>query len=108
MKKLLVLLAAIAFVATSALVVVADEGPAVIKMSTEKMGIVTFDHAAHKALDECAVCHHTGGYEKCTSCHGVDPKAKKAKLAFHKQCKDCHKKVKKGPTKCKGCHIKIK
>ncbi|MBE9486905.1 MAG: hypothetical protein KAT62_02260 [Desulfuromonadales bacterium] len=105
MKKMLVLLAVIAFVATSALVAVADNGPAEIKMSLKKMGVVTFDHAAHQALDACAVCHHTDGYEKCGSCHGVDPNVIKSKDAFHKQCKNCHKE-KGGPTKCKGCHIK--
>lgn len=105
MKKMLVLFAIVALVATSAFVAVAqDKGPASIKMEV-KMGAVTLDHAKHQGLTDCATCHHTGGFEKCKSCHGVDKKAPKAKKAYHKNCKDCHK-AKGGPTKCKGCHVK--
>jgi hypothetical protein len=51
--------------------------------------------------------------KKCVECH--DPlknegKVKKLMLAFHKNCKDCHKKAadeegKEAPhKKCEGCH----
>ncbi len=46
----------------------------------------------------------------CTECHnGTDAPA--LKKALHKNCKDCHKDMKKkkektGPTKCSGCHKK--
>lgn len=105
MKKMLVLLAIVALVATTAFVAVADNGPASIKMDV-KMGAVTLDHAKHQGLTDCATCHHTGDYAKCKSCHDVDPKAPKSKKAFHDNCKNCHKEMKKGPTKCKGCHVK--
>lgn len=71
-----------------------------------KMGTVTFNHQTHQKRTDCSTCHHTEGYTKCKSCHGVDAKAPKAKDAFHKTCKGCHKQMKKGPTKCKECHIK--
>jgi len=104
MKKMLVLLAIVALVATTAFVAVADNGPASIKMDV-KMGAVTLDHAKHQGLSDCATCHHTGDYAKCKSCHGGKPDAPKSKKAYHKLCKDCHKKQ-SGPTKCKGCHVK--
>lgn len=104
MKKMLVLLAIVAFVASTAFVAVADNGPASIKMDV-KMGAITLDHAKHQGLTECATCHHTGDYASCKSCHDAKPEAPKSKNAFHKLCKDCHKKQ-NGPTKCKGCHVK--
>lgn len=104
MKKMLVLLAIVAFVASTVFVAVADNGPAVIKMEV-KMGAVTFDHAKHQGLTDCAACHHTGDYAKCKSCHDAKPEVAKSKKVYHKQCKDCHKKQ-SGPTKCKGCHVK--
>lgn len=105
MKRMLVLLAIVAFVATTAFVAVADNGPAEVKLSLKKMGVVTLDHTKHQGLTDCATCHHTGDYAKCSSCHGVDKKAPKTKAAYHKLCKDCHKKQ-SGPTKCKECHVK--
>jgi cytochrome c553 len=106
MKKLLILLTAtviVSFVTTA--VIAATNGPSEVKF-TPKMGTVTFNHTAHQGLTECATCHHTGDYAQCKSCHGVNDNAPKAKNAFHKLCKDCHKESKKGPTKCKECHIK--
>lgn len=106
MKKLLILLTAAILVSSITTVVIAvSTGPAEIKYEP-KMGVVTFDHSGHQKLTDCITCHHTGDYAQCKSCHGVDPNAPKAKLAYHKQCKDCHKEMKKGPTKCKECHIK--
>ncbi len=104
MKKMLVLLAIVALVASTAFVALADNGPASIKMDV-KMGAVTLDHTKHQGLTDCATCHHTGDNVKCTDCHGAKPEAPKNKKAFHKLCKDCHKKQ-SGPTKCKGCHVK--
>ncbi|SHI81677.1 Class III cytochrome C family protein [Malonomonas rubra DSM 5091] len=105
MKKMLVLFAIVAFVAASAFVAVAqDKGPASITMEV-KMGNVTFDHAKHQGLTDCATCHHTGDFAACKSCHDVKPEAPKSKKAYHDQCKGCHKKE-SGPTKCKGCHVK--
>ena len=108
MKKLIVLLAIVAFVGTAFTAIAADKGPALIKMDKAKTGVVTFDHAAHQTVSDCAVCHHTDGYETCDSCHGkADDGAKiKYKSAIHNNCKGCHKEMKKGPTKCKECHVK--
>ncbi len=104
MKKMLVLLAIVALVATTAFVAVADNGPASIKLDV-KMGAVTLDHVKHQGLTECATCHHTGDYAGCKTCHDAKPEAPKAKKAYHKLCKDCHKEQ-SGPTKCKECHVK--
>ena len=107
MKKLLILFVAVALVSVAAMsVVAADKGPAEVKLEA-KMGTVTFQHQAHQGrVADCKTCHHNGVEAgACRSCHGVKPEAPKAKDAFHKVCKDCHKKE-NGPTKCKGCHVK--
>lgn len=109
MKKLIVLLAIVAFVGTAfTAIAMADNGPATIKLDA-KMGAVTFNHAAHQSrVPDCKTCHHNGvDAGKCTTCHKKKKgDAPSAKSAFHKTCKGCHKKMKKGPTKCKQCHVK--
>lgn len=105
MKKMLILFVAVALVSVAAMsVMAADKGPAEVKLEA-KMGTVTFNHTAHQSrAKDCNVCHHKGVEAgACRSCHGVKPEAPKAKTAFHKVCKDCHKKM-NGPTKCNGCH----
>lgn len=87
------------------MVLAQTNGPPEVTYSP-KMGTVTFDHTKHQSTVDCATCHHTGEYISCKSCHGVKSEAPKAKNAFHKQCKNCHKEQKVGPTKCKECHIK--
>lgn len=104
MKKLFVLLLVAVFVGSALIAVASDKGPAEVKYEA-KNGAVTFNHAAHQGLADCATCHHTGGYEPCKSCHD-GTKAPNAKDAYHKNCKDCHKEKGKGPTKCKECHVK--
>ena len=109
MKRLVVLLIVAAFVCTAFVAVAQDKGPASIKMDKAKTGVVTFDHAKHQAdVPDCKTCHHTGGFEKCDSCHGAKDDGKKIKYknAMHNNCKGCHKSMKKGPTKCKACHVK--
>ena len=70
MKKLLVLLIVAAFVGTAFVAVAQDKGPGVIKMDKAKTGVVTFDHAKHQAdVPDCNACHHTDGFETCSSCH---------------------------------------
>jgi len=109
MKKMIVLLCVVAVVAGTAMFAVADNGPAEIKLEGGKMGAITFPHAAHQGkVDDCTKCHHKGvegDKLACSSCHGVDAAAPKAKDAFHDQCKGCHKDM-GGPTKCKECHVK--
>lgn len=110
MKKLIVLLAVVAFVASVA--VAFAGGPEKIELKGGKMGKVAFDHKAHQAkVAKCTDCHHKAeegatDLKSCTSCHGKDAAAPKAKKAFHDQCKGCHKAEKAGPTKCKECHVK--
>lgn len=109
MKKLIVMLIVAAFVGTAFIAVAQDKGPAVIKMDKAKTGVVTFDHAKHQTdVPDCAECHHTGGFETCSSCHAKKADGKKLayKKAMHDNCKGCHKSMKKGPTKCKECHVK--
>lgn len=106
MKKFMTLLTAlILFSSIVTVVMAATDSPAEVKY-TSKTGTVTFNHVTHQEFSDCATCHHTEGYAQCKSCHGVDQSAPKAKSAYHKQCKNCHKEMKKGPTKCKECHIK--
>jgi len=88
-------------------------------------GAVTFGHK-HHSVDlkiKCTECHHVMKDGKnvwkegdkvamCASCHKSAKKNEGKMLslynAFHKNCKDCHKKMKKGPTKCNECHPKKK
>lgn len=106
MKRLIAVLVAVGLIALgSAALVSADNGPAEIKLPA-KMGDVTFPHKAHQdRMGDCNACHHKGVEAgACTSCHD-GTKAPKAKDAFHKLCKDCHKE--KGvDTGCKTCHKK--
>lgn len=106
MKKVLVTLLALSILAVGSTAVFSAAGPDEIKMPA-KMGEVTFPHADHqKIVSDCTECHHKGLDEaKCSSCHGADPAAPKAKDAFHKQCKGCHK-DQGGPTGCKDCHVR--
>lgn len=106
MKKLVVLLVVMGFVATTAMFAVANNGPAEVKLEA-KMGTVTFQHAKHQErVADCKACHHAGVEAgKCNSCHDAKADAPKAKDAFHKLCKDCHTKQGR-PTKCKECHVK--
>jgi len=84
----------------------------VVFKAAKAKGPVAYDHKAHGAkVKDCATCHHkdkAGAEQKCGKCHGdkTDGKNLSAKEAFHTQCKDCHKKEKKGPEKCDGCHKK--
>ena len=102
MKKVLVTLLALSFLAVGAAAVFAA-GPSEVTLSA-KMGDVTFPHDAHQEIvSDCTTCHHTGLSEpNCHSCHGVDDAAPKTKDAFHKSCKGCHKEQ-GGPTGCKDC-----
>jgi len=106
MKKIVILLVVAGLVATTAMFAMANNGPADIKLEAS-MGAVAFPHAAHQTtVPECTTCHHKGVEAgTCSSCHGVDAAAPKAKDAFHKLCKDCHK-AQGGPSKCKECHVK--
>lgn len=88
-----------------------------------KKGPVKLGHKKHNEeyKVKCAECHHVykdgkntwkegDAVQKCGECH--DPlkkkgKAAKLKIAFHKNCKTCHKEKQKGPfKKCNECHQK--
>jgi len=84
----------------------------VIKEIQKVKGPVPFNHKAHmEMVKPCAKCHHAdqaGKEQKCSKCHGDKTDGKKVSLkeAYHTQCKSCHQKEKKGPTKCDECHQK--
>jgi hypothetical protein len=96
---------------------------------SDKKGPVKFSHKKHHDQYKvaCTECHHDykdkknvwkqgEPVKKCAACH--DPKKKKGEvlklnLAYHKNCKNCHKEVdekdpsKKAPfKKCSDCHEK--
>ncbi len=84
---------------------------------------VKFNHAKHVIIKAtgCAECHHTGEKKiqpgqkeekpaKCATCHPLPGDLQKA---FHRQCIDCHNKMKKegkvtGPRMCGECHTRKK
>jgi hypothetical protein len=88
-----------------------------------KKGPVTLTHTKHSKEHgvKCEDCHHV--YEdgknvwkegdpvkKCSECHPMDKNEgklfkMKSGTVFHKNCRDCHKELKKGPyKKCDECH----
>jgi len=122
--------------ATSAALIAAEEQemPGEIYLEnkvykTDRKGPVWFSHSEHAEgyVESCDGCHHEykdgeniweegQPVKKCSACH--DPsksegKVKKLNIAFHKNCKGCHKKLAKqeGGTeapykKCSDCHEK--
>jgi len=126
MKKWLYMFVAAAFVAGVLIsIVVAQGGDTVLienKYTKKLKEPVTLAHKKH-AEDRkiaCTECHHMWKQEagtqpqKCATCHTEQGEEKKlgTKRAYHKQCMDCHKKLKTagkptGPTtKCNDCHPK--
>jgi len=95
---------------------------------TDRKGPVTFSHSEHAEgyVESCDGCHHEykdgkniwqegQPVKKCFTCH--DPSKsegsnKKLNIAFHKNCKGCHRELaKEGPTQapyrqCTDCHEK--
>jgi len=95
---------------------------------TDRKGPVRFSHSEHAEgyVEACDGCHHEyrdgenvwqegQPVKKCSACH--DPSkskgnAKKLNIAFHKNCKGCHRKLaKEGGTdapykQCTDCHEK--
>ncbi len=121
MKKVIALLMAVAFMFAFASITYAmPKAPAKVTINEiqKRKAPVTFDHGEHAKKFGCKECHHKwkGGNvepEKCSKCHGLKKEGKKpkAKNAYHKKCKGCHKAMKKkgektGPTKCNECHKK--
>lgn len=86
--------------------VFAVEQPKIVKMESGQ-GNVLFHHEEHLvAVEDCTDCHHMGlEAGGCRDCHGVDKTVAGLKLAFHRQCRNCHIKI-SGPTECDGCHKK--
>lgn len=105
-------------------IVIENEG-----YKSDKKGPVTLSHQDH--IDNydvaCTECHHEyqdgnniwkegEPVKKCVECHSPlksEDKVKKLQLAFHKNCKNCHKKLAKEGIaeeapykKCNDCHQK--
>ena len=111
MRKVLgMVVAAVFFV--GAVAIASGPKTVTIDQCKKRKAAVTFNHEAHvkNANGKCNTCHHKwdgkGEPHSCFKCHGCKKKgnAPKAMKAFHKNCKGCHKKMGKGPTKCKECH----
>jgi hypothetical protein len=114
MKKFAAFLAIVLAVTFSAGLVISADAPEkiTIKEIQKTKSPVEFNHKAHTALAKaCKDCHHkseAGKEEKCSKCHKAKTEGKVVELkeAFHTTCKECHKKMAKGPTKCDDCHKK--
>jgi hypothetical protein len=111
---------AFSYAAAPAGVLKIDPPADVFKGGKKKKAAVEFKHETHTSV-KCLDCHHKSDQAKLDagevppkcyggSCHGGAEKVVDGKKmvdtedAYHKNCKDCHKKEKKGPTKCKECH----
>ena len=125
-----VVLAGFVFLAVGALT--AADVPSEVKIQNEgyksdKKGAVNLSHQKH--VEEfklaCTECHHEykdgqnvwkegNPVKKCAECHNPlkkEGKIHKLQNAYHKNCKDCHKKVDKSGEKaphkkCNDCHEK--
>ncbi len=113
MRKFTALVAVIvAVVFAAGLALAAPPEKMVIKEIQKSKAPVAYNHKAHgEKVKACKECHHkdeAGKEQKCSACHKAKADGKKIELkeAFHKQCKGCHQKAKKGPTKCDECHKK--
>jgi len=114
MRKFATLLAVVMVAVFSAGVIVAADAPEkiTIKEVQKTKPPVVFSHKAHAdRLGKCATCHHkdeAGKEQKCSGCHKAKMEKEKEsfKEVMHTQCKGCHQKEKKGPTKCDDCHKK--
>jgi hypothetical protein len=96
---------------------------------SRKKGPVEFSHSDHAENYDiaCTECHHVykdgknvweegQPVQKCAACHDPNKsegKKKKLQIAFHRNCKDCHReRVKEGVSedapykKCSDCHEK--
>lgn len=95
---------------------------------TSKRGVVTFTHASHADLAECAVCHHDSRAEMplespqqgCRACHtepATPPVTTSIGDAMHDTkakegvCLSCHMQEAAAgredvPTKCGSCHVR--
>jgi hypothetical protein len=120
MKKWLYLIVAVVFVAGGIISIAIAQSDSIIidnQYPKKLKNPVPLNHKAHADAIACTECHHTWKKEeretpqKCAECHKADDKSDKGlKQAYHKQCMDCHKDLKKqekptGPTtKCTGCH----
>ncbi len=91
MKRLVVTLIAVSFLAAGSLALASD-----MVTLTAKNGNVTFNHKAHQDKMECKVCHG----------EGTPAKIELDKDKAHALCKDCHTTKGAGPTKCNECHKK--
>ena len=94
----------------------------------DRKGAVYFSHAEHAEgyVDACEACHHDyqdgknvweegQPVQKCAECHDPqkrDGKVRKLNIAYHKNCKGCHRKLAgEGDTRapyrqCTDCHAK--
>lgn len=104
-----------------------QEMPGIIVLDQEmcdknSQGPVEFSHLSHAEDYElsCGECHHDymdskntwkkGDWvNKCVECHDPcksDGNVKKLKMAFHKNCIGCHRKINNDAPfrKCKDCH----
>ncbi len=118
MKKIVMLVAMVAFLAMATVAFCNPAAPAGdLSMKGAKKGAVNLSHKMHAekaGISDCKTCHHSwdgkAAPQKCDSCHKEkkDGKTPSMKTAAHKQCKGCHKKSKNkaAPTSCKKCHKK--
>ncbi|MCK5916155.1 MAG: cytochrome c3 family protein, partial [Deltaproteobacteria bacterium] len=107
MKKIVMLVALVAFMAVSVVAFANPAAPAgdltvAPMMKSDKKAPVTFSHAKHAAgVPDCKTCHHTwdgkAAPKKCSECHTGRKSGEKinSKDAGHKKCKACHKDMKK-------------
>ncbi len=114
MKKTVAILSTIAMLVMmvgATAVFAQDKGPASINLDFNSKGkkVNNFEHHKHQGHMKCNECHHKNHEgetpKACHSCHHKKKgDAPAIKDAYHKNCKGCHKKGKKGPTKCNDCH----
>ncbi len=142
MKKglaIIIIIAAFLFsLGLMAWVYAADKAPDTFKIDNDKAFFkdgkrtkppVEYTHLKHEKEHKvaCTECHHlykdgkntwkqgVTKVQKCNECHKAADQGKILSLqnAYHKNCRDCHNKLKtegkkSGPTLCAQCHVVAK
>ena len=77
------------------------------------------DHNELAGIEDCNRCHHvyedgklleeeSSEDQRCADCHEMKDSGRTPglMLAFHTNCKSCHREQKKGPIMCGQCHVR--
>ena len=112
MKKNMLMMMGLIFLALFAANLSADENPGAprIEIDSGVKGIVNFNHGMHqKSVMDCGQCHDMFQKNPGAIQTAIASGELKKKQVMNKKCLSCHKRSKRqnekfGPVRCSGCH----